>query len=65
MLIILLEDSSVELPARTMSESLILFDQEFYEHHDGVAMVSPLGTTFTNNFPLVMKKFGIKIVPLN
>ena len=31
-----------ELLTRTMSESLILFDQEFYKQHDGVPMGSPL-----------------------
>ena len=31
------KDSFHELVTRTMSESLILFDQEFYKQHDGVA----------------------------
>ena len=34
------KDSFRELLTRTMSESLILFDQEFYKQHDGVAMGS-------------------------
>ena len=33
-----------------MSESLILFDHEFSEQHDGVAMGSPLGPTLANVF---------------
>ena len=32
------KDSFRELLTRTMSESLILFDQEFHKQHDGVAM---------------------------
>ena len=39
-----------ELLTRTMSESLILFDQEFYKQHDGVAMGYSLGTTLANAF---------------
>ena len=35
----LLKNSLRELFMRTMSEPLILFDQEFYKQHDGVAMV--------------------------
>ena len=33
-----------------MSESLVLFDGEFYKQIDGVAMVSPLGPTLANIF---------------
>ena len=44
------KESLLELFTRTMSESLILFDQEFYKQHDGVAMGSPLGPTFDNVF---------------
>ena len=55
-----------ELLTRTMSESLILFDQQFHKPHDGVAMGSPLGPTLANVFFFViMKKFGFKIVLLN
>ena len=46
----LLKDSFHDLLTRTMSESLILFDQEFYKQHDGVAMRSPLGPTLTSVF---------------
>ena len=42
--------SFCELLTRTMSESLILFDQEFYKQHDGVAMGSPLVPFFANVF---------------
>ena len=54
-----------EFLTRTMSESLILFDQEFYKQHDGGAMVSPLGPALANVFFVIMKKFGFKIVYLN
>ena len=33
-----------------MSESLVLFDGEFYKQIDGVAMCSPLGRTSANIF---------------
>ena len=33
-----------------MSELLILFDQEFYTQHHGVAIDSPLGSTLANVF---------------
>ena len=38
------------LLTRTMSQSLILFDQEFYKQHGRVAMGSPLGPTLANVF---------------
>ena len=44
------KDSFRELLTRTMSESLILFDQEIYKPHDGVAMGLPLGPTLANVF---------------
>ena len=46
----LLKDSFRELLMRSMSESSILFNQEFYIHHNGVAMVSTLGPTLLNAF---------------
>ena len=33
-----------------MSESLVLFDEEFYKQIDGVAMGFPLGPTLANIF---------------
>ena len=33
-----------------MSESLVLFEGEYYKQIDGVAMSSPLGPTFANIF---------------
>ena len=48
-----------------MSESLILFDQEFCKQHDGVPMGSPLKPMLANVFFVTMKKFGFKIVLLN
>ena len=59
------KDSFHELLTRTMSESLILFDQQFYKRHDGVEMGSPLGPTFANVFLCYHEKFGFKIVLLN
>ena len=44
------KDSFRELLTRTMSESLILFDQQFYKQHDGVEMGSPLGPSLANVF---------------
>ena len=54
-----------ELRTRTMSELLILFNQEFYKQHDGVAVGSPLGSTLANFFLCYHEKFSIKIVFLN
>ena len=54
-----------ELLTRTMSESLILFDHQFFKQHDEVAMGSPLGPTLPMFFFVIMKKFGFKIVLLN
>ena len=51
----LLKDSFRELLTRTMSKSLILFDQEFYKQHDGVAMGFLLGPTIANIFPYYEK----------
>ena len=42
------KDSFRELLTRTISESLILLDQEFYKQHDGVEMGSPLRPTLVN-----------------
>ena len=44
------KDSFRELLTSTMPKSLILFDQEFYKQHDGVAMGSLLGPTLANAF---------------
>ena len=33
-----------------MIESFILFDNEYYRQHDGLAMSSPVGPTFANIF---------------
>ena len=59
------KESSRELLTRTVSESFILFDQEFYKQNDGVAILSPLGTTLANVFVCYHKKIGCKIFPLN
>ena len=42
--------SFCELLTRTMTESFVLFDQEFYKQHDEVAMGSPLGPTLVKVF---------------
>ena len=48
-----------------MSESLVLFDGEYYKQIEGVAMGSPLGQLLPIFFFVFMNKFGFKIVPLN
>ena len=57
------KDSFRELLTRTMSESLILFDQEFYKQHDGVAMGSPLGHRLANVFLCYHEKIWIQNCP--
>ena len=49
-----------EFFTRTMSESLILFDQEFHKQHDGVAMGSPLGLMLANVFLCHHAKFWLQ-----
>ena len=56
-------DSFRELLTRTMSESLVLFDQEFYKQHDGVAMDSPLGSTLANVFLCYHEKIWLQNCP--
>ena len=48
-----------------MSESLVLFDGEYYKQINGVAMGSPLGATLPIFFLVIMNKFGSKIVLVN
>ena len=57
------KDSFLELLTRTMSESLILFDQEFYKQHDGAAMVSPLGPTLASVFLCYHEKIWLQNCP--
>ena len=57
------KDSFRELLTRTMSESLILFDQELYKQHDGVAMGSPLGPTLANVFLCYHEKIWLQNCP--
>ena len=59
------KDSFRESLTRTISESLILFDQQFYKQHDRVTMGSPLGPTLVNAFLCYHENFGFKIVLLN
>ena len=44
------KDSFREMLAVIMTESFILFDNEYYKQHDGVAKGSPLGSTFASIF---------------
>ena len=57
------KDSFRELLTRTMSESLILFDQEFYKQQNGVAMGSPLGPTLANFFLCYHEKIWLENCP--
>ena len=57
------KDSFRKLLTRTMSESLILFDQEFYKQHNGVAMGSPLGPTLANVFLCYHGKIWLQNCP--
>ena len=50
LMLIICRKSFIDLLTRTMFESLILFEQEFYKQHDGVAMGSPLGPVLANVF---------------
>ena len=47
----------------TTSESLVLFDGEYYKQIDGVAMASPLGPTFTNLFLSYHEQISLKNYP--
>ena len=51
------------LITKTMSESLILFDQEFYKQHDGVVMGSPVGPTLANVTLCYHKKIWLQNYP--
>ena len=44
------KDCFREFLTSIMSEPLILFDQELYKQHDGVAVGSPLGPALANVF---------------
>ena len=57
------KDSFCELLTRTMSESLILFDQHIYKQHDGAAMGSPLGPTLANAFLCYHEKIWLQNCP--
>ena len=57
------KDSFRELLTRTIPESLILLDQEFYKQHDGVAMGSPLGPTLANGFLCYHEKIWLQNRP--
>ena len=59
----LLKDSFHELLTSTISEVLILFNQEFYKQHDGVAIGSPLGPTLANVFLCYHEKMWLQICP--
>ena len=57
------KDSFRELLTRIKSESLILFDQQFYKQQDGVAMGSPLGSTLANVFLCYHEKIWLQNCP--
>ena len=57
------KDSFREMLTVTMTESFILFDNEYYEQHDGVAMGSPLGPTFANIFLCVHEILWLEKCP--
>ena len=42
------KDSFCEILTVTVTDFFILCDNEYYKQHDGVAIGSPLGPTFTN-----------------
>ena len=52
-----------ELFIRTLSESLFLFDQEFYKQHDGIAMGFPLRPTLANVFLCYHEKVWLQNYP--
>ena len=52
-----------ELLTITMSESLVLFDGEYYKRIDGVAMGSPLGPTFAKIFLSYHEQILLKNCP--
>ena len=47
-----------------MSESLVLFDREFYKQIDGVAMGSALGPTLANFFPCFHEQIWLDNCPV-
>ena len=47
-----------------MSESLVLFDGEYYQQIDGVAMGSPLGPTFANIFLCFYERIWLENCPV-
>ena len=57
------KDSFRELLTRAMSESLILFDQELYKQHAGVAVGLPLGPTLANVFFCYHEKIWLQNCP--
>ena len=59
----LYKDTFCEMVTVTMTESFILFDNEHYRQHDGVAMGSPLGPTFANIFSCVQEIHWLEKCP--
>ena len=47
----------------TMTESCLLFDNEYYRQHDGVAMGSLLGSTFAHIFLCVHEILWLEECP--
>ena len=57
------KDSFRQMLTVTMTESFILFDNEYYREHYGVKMGSPLGPTFANIFLCVHEIFWLEKCP--
>ena len=58
-----MKDSFLKLLTTTMSESLILFHQEFCKQHDGDAMGSPLGPTLAIVYLCYHEKIWLQDCP--
>ena len=59
-MLVICQKTFCELLTRTMSESLILFDQEFYKQHGEVAVGSPLRPTLANVFLCYHEKIWLQ-----
>ena len=57
------KDPFRELLTRTISESLIWFDQQFHKQHDGVAIGFPLGSMLANLFLCYHEKTWLQNCP--
>ena len=60
----IMKDYFHDLVTICMSESLVLFDGEYYKQIDGVAMGSPLGPTFENIFLCFYEQIWLENCPV-